>query len=118
MNAEIDFCKTGARIRSLRKERALTQEELALACGCTTNHLSAIENGSNKPSLSLMLRIAVALDSSIDYFLMDSPRANPKYLINSRIAPKLDACSVRDLQYIERVIDELLSYKEAILAEK
>lgn len=115
MSVEIDFSKIGMRVRSVLKERKMTQEEFATACGCSSNHLSSVETGVHKPSLDLIIKIATVLDSSIDYFLIDTPHANRKYLINSRISPKSEACSPRELQYIERAIDELLRYKEDIL---
>ena len=118
MSVEIDYAKIGMRIRLVRKERRMTQEDVAIACGCTSNHLSAVETGSHKPSLDLVIKLALVLNSSVDYFLMDTPHANQQYLINSRIAPKLDNCSAQELQYIERVIDELLIYKASLLNSK
>ena len=111
MSAEIDYSKIGMRIRAARKERKMTQEEVAQACGCSNNHLSAVESGVNKPSLELIIRLATVLDSSIDYFLMDNPRIRPQYIIDSRIAPKLATCSPAELRYIEQVIEGLLEYK-------
>lgn len=114
MSVDVDFCKIGKRIRDARKAKNITQDQLATAIGCASNHLSAIENGANRPSLELVIKIATVLDSSIDYFLMDSPCASTKYLIDHRIAPKLDACSALELQYIDKYIDDLLTYRAAI----
>ena len=66
MSAEIDYSKVGMRIRVARKERKMTQEEVAQACGCSNNHLSAVEGGINKPSLELVIRLATVLDSSAE----------------------------------------------------
>ena len=118
LSAEIDYSKIGMRIRAARKERKMTQEEVAIACGCTSNHLSAVETGSHKPSLDLIIKLATVLNSSVDYFLMDTPHANQQYLISSRTAPKLVDCSTFELQYIERVIDELMIYKTGLLSSK
>lgn len=118
MPVDIDFAKVGIRIRTLRKKHNMTQEDLAHICGCTSNHLSAIETGEHKPSLDLLLKLAVSLDTCIDYFLSDTPYASPNYLINSRIAPKLESCSTRELQYIELFIDELLKYRGDILSSQ
>lgn len=118
MSVEIDYTKIGKRIQSVRNERNLTQEDVASACGCTSNHLSAVETGTHRPSLALIIKLATVLNSSVDYFLMDTAQANQQYLINSRIAPKLDNCSAYELQYIERVIDELMLYKTELLRSK
>ena len=114
MSVEIDFSMVGKRIQEARKDRKMTQEQLATAVGCASNHLSGIENGANRPSLELIIKIATVLHSSIDYFLMDSPCASTRYLIDNRIAPKLEACSALELQLIEKYIDDLLEYKAAI----
>lgn len=106
---EIDYAKIGKRIQKVRKQRKLTQADLAATCDCTSNHLSAIENGVNKPSLELMMRISFALGKSIDYFLMDSPYAYPKYKIDNEISVKLNRCTSQMLCVVNDVLDSLLS---------
>lgn len=115
MLSEIDYVRVGKRIRSVRKECFLTQDELASKCGCTRNHLSSIENGDCKPSLDLIVQIASILDSSVDFFIMDSPHVNTRYIINHQIAPKLEACTSRELTLINRALDEILKYRDALL---
>ena len=115
MVSEIDYGKVGKRIRSVRKECFLTQDELAAQCGCTRNHLSAVETGECKPSLDLIVKIAAVLDSSVDFFIMDSPHVNTRYIINQQIAPKLEACTSRELTLINRTLDEILNYRNALL---
>ena len=115
MVSEIDYVRVGKRIRSIRKECFLTQDELASKCGCTRNHLSSIENGDCKPSLDLIVKIASILDSSVDFFIMDSPHVNTRYIINQQIAPKLEACTSRELTLINRALDELLKYRDDLL---
>lgn len=53
MPAEIDFTKIGKRIRNLRRERNITQEELAHICDYSTSQISAVETGERAPSLDL-----------------------------------------------------------------
>ena len=115
MVSEIYYGKVGKRIRSVRKECFLTQDELAAQCGCTRNHLSAVETGECKPSLDLIVKIAAVLDSSVDFFIMDSPHVNTRYIINQQIAPKLEACTSRELTLINRALDEILNYRNALL---
>ena len=115
MVSGIDYVRVGQRIRSVRKECFLTQDELASKCGCTRNHLSSIENGDCKPSLDLIVRIASILNSSVDFFIMDSPHVNTRYIINQQIAPKLEACTSRELTLINSALDEILKYRDALL---
>jgi transcriptional regulator with XRE-family HTH domain len=51
----------GARIAAFRKERGMTQEDLAGACEMDRSYLSEIENGHKNPSVSVLLKIAEAL---------------------------------------------------------
>ena len=113
-----DYEKIGLRIRTLRKERHMTQEDLSNICGCTSNHLSAIENGDHRPSFDLMVSIAVALGETLDYFLADTPHINSQYFINSRLASKLDACNPYELLLVERLIEEMINYKNHIETSK
>ena len=88
MAKDIDYSKIGLRISSLRKKAGLTQEVLAARCGCTSNHLSNVEVGKCKPSLDLVIRLAVELDSSVDFFLLGTPHVSCQYLLHSQIGPK------------------------------
>lgn len=51
-----------ALLKSLREERAITQEQLAFDAGITVSALSRIERGLNSPGFSTVMRIARALD--------------------------------------------------------
>jgi transcriptional regulator with XRE-family HTH domain len=53
--------RVGARVRSLRRERALTIEQLATATGLTKGFISQLERDRTAPSLSSIARISDAL---------------------------------------------------------
>lgn len=55
----------GQIIYSLRREKGLTQEALALAADTATSNLSRIEKGDRRPSGALLERIAAALETSV-----------------------------------------------------
>lgn len=54
------------RIASLRKERKLSQEELALAVGVTRQTITSIETGKYTASLPLAFKIAYYFGLSIE----------------------------------------------------
>lgn len=54
---EFEAFKLGVMIQELRKERGLTQEELAQKCGTTKNYISRIENNASDIRLSTLMRI-------------------------------------------------------------
>lgn len=59
----------GEVILSLRKEKQLTQEQLAQAIGVSAPAVSKWETGSTYPDILLLPPIARALDTTIDYLL-------------------------------------------------
>ena len=60
------------RIRELRKERGVTQEELAGAMAVTRQTIISLENGRYNASLQLAHRIAVYFDMKIeDVFIFE-----------------------------------------------
>lgn len=115
---KIDFKKVGQRIQHKRKIKGLTQAELAASCGCTSNHLSAIENGTNKPSLEMIIKISILLDESTDYFLMDTPHAYPKYLVEAQIEERLHRCNTKMLQTFIGILDNLLELQDSFEEDK
>lgn len=65
----------GRRIRELRKERGLTQEQLSEKVGKTDEVISNIETGAASTRLSTLFDIADALKVSlVDFFDWVSPR--------------------------------------------
>lgn len=54
--------RLGDTIRRLRKDRGLSQEALAESANMTADYLGFIERGENVPTLSILLKIARALN--------------------------------------------------------
>jgi len=58
----------GQRVKTLREQRRWRQEELAKAAGMTQPAVSRIESGEvTQPRLSVLHRLAKALDVTVDY---------------------------------------------------
>jgi len=53
-------------IRKKRKEKGISQEELARKCGVSRQTVNAIENNKYDPSLSLAFRLAKELATTVD----------------------------------------------------
>lgn len=108
MRFEVDYGKIGHRIRQARQKRGLTQTELGELVECSNNHMSHIESGQTKVSLSLLLSISYALDTSIEYFLLDTPYTKPEALINGELKEKLFRCDRTTLLTVNKILDALL----------
>ena len=63
---ELNFSQT---IKALRKERGITQEELATYLGISVQSVSKWERGDGMPDISLLPHIAAFYDTTVDYLL-------------------------------------------------
>lgn len=91
----MNYYEIGQRIRKFRKAYHLSQEQLAEMVQISTTHMSHIETGNTKLSLSVFVDIAEALSVPTDELLHDTPpysKANTKQEINEL----LDSCSTRE----------------------
>ena len=111
---ELDCALIGKRVRTARKAKKVTQEELSEHCGCTPTHICNLENGKIGVSLELLFKISIYLDKSMDYFVMDNENANPQIKIENNIAPKLKQCDTQMLDMVGSFIDGLITYKEKL----
>lgn len=59
----------GFRIKRLRKDRRLTQEQLGAVLSITNVMISSYEKASREPSLELVKNMAIFFDVSTDYLL-------------------------------------------------
>ena len=61
--------ETGARIAALRKERGMTQNQLAQALGLNSVTYLHYEKSQREPPLSLLADMAAFFEVSVDYLL-------------------------------------------------
>lgn len=64
-----DSKEFGARVKELRENKKLTQEQLGELLNITAKHLSKIETGLRGPSVQLIITLAEKLDISTDFLL-------------------------------------------------
>lgn len=85
--------------------------------GCSNNHISHIETGQTKVSNAILMRIARTMNLSLDYFLMDTPYAQPETIINTEIAEKLGRCKPATLVAVNKILDSLLEQQDALITD-
>ena len=61
----MDQIKAGAFLKELRREKGITQEQLAEELGVSGRSISRWETGNNMPDISLLVEIAEYFDVSI-----------------------------------------------------
>ena len=62
---------------NLRRERSLTQQEMADAIGVHVNQIRRYESGATQPSLEVLKKIAVAMSVTIDSLVFDTSERGP-----------------------------------------
>ena len=90
----VDF---GDRLRRLRKERKLTQKELACLIGVKNSVISFYEVGDRTPSLEVLVKLSKALHVSTDVLLG----------LDKSETVDVAGLSEEDKQYIQYLIDRL-----------
>jgi transcriptional regulator with XRE-family HTH domain len=61
----------GRALKRWREKRGLTQEQLAHDAGITTSYANQVENGKKAPTLTVILKLARALDTTPAELLAD-----------------------------------------------
>lgn len=118
MQPEINYTMVGQRIRTARLQKKLSQAELGSLVGCSNNHIIHIETAQTKVSLSMLSKLALALDQDLDYFLLDTQYAKRDRLIDEEIAEKLSRCNTSTLLTVNQMLDLLLKQQEMNELEK
>ncbi|MDB5161451.1 MAG: hypothetical protein JWO96_831 [Candidatus Saccharibacteria bacterium] len=60
--------KVGSRVQKARLDRGISQRELAFP-GCSYAYLSRIEHNTRRPSLTVLVKLAILLDTSFAYLV-------------------------------------------------
>ena len=71
---ELDYKAIGTRIAQRRKQLGLKQSEVEEAADIGFKYLSNIERGISIPSTEVIMRLALALDTPPDEFLVGTAR--------------------------------------------
>lgn len=72
MEVTVNYENVGNKIRERRNFLKVTQENLANDINVSASFISDIENGRRKMSLETMIKISIALKTSLDYFVLDN----------------------------------------------
>ncbi len=107
---ELDYKAIGKRIKIARIKVDLTQEKLAEMIELSPTHLSNIETGTTRVSLSTIISLANALSVSVDDLLCDS-------VIKSKVQFEKDIKDIlRDCDDYEiRIIKDMMESMKATL---
>jgi len=98
----------GTRIKALRKQQRLSQEQLAGRAEISTQYVSNIERGKENPTLDLLFRLAAALKASpADVFDFEAESLDRKAL-QAEIRKLVDTDDVDRLRAVVKVLRAVL----------
>lgn len=103
MQQEIDYAQLGMKIKEIRQSKGLTQDTLAEMVSCNTSHISNIENNHTKVSLNVLLAIANALNTSIDY-LLSNQYENTAMALDNEILRAIKDCDNEKKEKVLKII--------------
>ena len=99
----------GVKIQMAREGQNMSQEELALAIGCSQSALSNYEKGKRHIYLGQLEKLSVTLDKPLHYFVentsIDNQKATGKEFDEQHDKPKKESNSERNKQFIELMND-------------
>lgn len=98
----------GKQIQEIRKQRGLTQEQLAEKVNISPHYLSALERGIYNIKLDLLVDILNILNCSADEVFQDVVIASSKVKA-SQLSEKLKALPLTEQRKILEVVDTMIT---------
>ena len=104
----MDLTKLGLRIKELRRQRNLTQEELGESSDMNSKHLSEVERGIVNISVQSLNKIAESLGVSL-LVLLDMEHQKSKEELSQEIAKMVNDSTPEQTQLIHRIVTDIVS---------
>lgn len=106
---QLDYSQIGRRIAACRKARGLTQEQLSELVDISNTYMSSIERAVSIPSTEVIMRLAIALDTTPDEFLTGTARRGTERWQD--VAQRLRTLNERQLDLTDSFLDWLTAQK-------
>ena len=110
----MDYYVIGQKIRKFRKAAGLSQEELAELVGISSTHMSHIETGNTKLSLSVLVLIAEKLSVRTDDLLFEKAPAS-RSAAAEELVQALDGCTEKEMRFIKELAEAAIKAKKKYL---
>lgn len=97
-----------ARLREARRQRGLSQDELATAAGLKQSAVSHYESGRRTPSVEHLVRLAEALEISVEFLI--GVESSPSYSggVSAELASLLEKLPKKDVELLRLLARELM----------
>lgn len=112
MNCEQELTALREAIRNERKNKRITQEELAEMLEVSPTHVKHIESGHRKPSVEILFALAKVLNISLDEVVFPK-KDTPRDATRGKIERLLDVSDEASMQFILSVLEALREKEQA-----
>lgn len=104
---ELDYKAIGKRIKIARINADMTQEALAGKVNLSPSHMSNIETGTTKVSLTTIVNIANALSVTVDDLLCDN-LVRARAQMENDIQAALDGCDDYEIRVVKGMVQSVI----------
>ena len=105
---ELDYKAIGKRIKIARIKADMKQEHLAEKSGLSPTHVSNVETGTTKVSLSAIVSLANALGVTADDLLCDSV-VHARVQFEQDIAELIEDCDNYEIRMVKDMTEALIT---------
>ncbi|MCM1245201.1 MAG: helix-turn-helix domain-containing protein [Roseburia sp.] len=110
MDKEINLNALGQRVKEYRMQKGYSAEKLSEIAGVSKSHINNIESANSRASAEVLVRIANALDISVDVLLCDSLKESQKARM-TEYTKILENCNEKETKII---VDTVKTLKESL----
>lgn len=109
----------GSRVRELRTERGLSQEQVALAAGITPAYLGQVERGQKNPTVQTIERVCGAMSVPLSIFFSGAETALPvSDDIDRQIMGQLSTMTTEERTLVLQVVKSMAQLRLVVLQGK
>lgn len=111
MRLLLDYVEIGKRIAARRRVLGLKQTQVCERCDINNNYLSNIERARSIPSLDVMMRICIALDTTPDAILLGTAHPTHGGATGEEVCGQVKTLSARQLALTKSFLQWLVQQR-------
>jgi len=111
-----DYAKLiGENIRTLRRDRGLSQEQLALRAEINASYMGQVERGEKNPTIDVLGKISQALQIPLEKLVHIEELSLPSAVADGyadKIAHQINGLSLKEQEAVYKFVKQLVQFKE------
>jgi transcriptional regulator with XRE-family HTH domain len=107
----------GTRLTTIRKEKKISQSDLAIKAGIHNNVLGRYEREETQPSIEMASKLAEVLNVSLDYLVLGKTDVTVDQTLLEKVL-SIQQLPEEDREHIKYTLDGLIQHAKTRLAYK